>query len=155
MKLVVKALGVTEAVAERQVRVVVSTGTRDRVRDIVEPKGGEFAKFLKSQTVLFNHNQDVAIAKCLETAAQRSARPQHVAANAVCARMLRSRRCRTGALLAVASGAPLQQRQHARAEKENDFSPSLLIQIFRRGRFPWSFAFTRAHTALAARQQPP
>jgi HK97 family phage prohead protease len=67
MKLVVKALGTTEALAElRQVRVVVSTGERDRVGDIVVPAGIDFANFLKTRTVLFNHNHDAPIAQCIE-----------------------------------------------------------------------------------------
>ncbi len=41
----------------------ISTPDIDRVRDIVNPKGGDFAEFEKTRTVFFNHNYFMPVAK--------------------------------------------------------------------------------------------
>ena len=64
--LVRKAFGATtEPVGERQIRVRISTGQVDRAGDVVVQKGIGFANFLKSRTVLWNHDQDHPVAQCL------------------------------------------------------------------------------------------
>lgn len=41
----------------------ISTPHIDRVRDIVDPKGGDFSEFEKTRTVFFNHNYFMPVAK--------------------------------------------------------------------------------------------
>ena len=41
----------------------ITTPDIDRVRDIVNPKGGDFAEFEKTRTVFFNHNYFMPVAK--------------------------------------------------------------------------------------------
>lgn len=65
-KVLAFAGGVTKAVGERQVRVIVSTATPDRYGDIVEIEGIELDNFRRNPVVLFMHDHDEPIAKCPE-----------------------------------------------------------------------------------------
>lgn len=59
----------TEALSDlRQVRVICSTSEQDRTGDIVIQSGIDFSAYMASGAgpVLWNHNSDVVIAKCIE-----------------------------------------------------------------------------------------
>lgn len=56
--------GVTKAIGERQIRVVVSTGDTDREGDIIDPVGIDFTAYKSNPVVLFQHDHDEPIAKC-------------------------------------------------------------------------------------------
>lgn len=58
--------GVTKAVGERQVRVVVSTPTVDRSGDIVEVAGIDLTAYRKNPVVLYQHDHDEPVARCIE-----------------------------------------------------------------------------------------
>lgn len=58
--------GVTKAVGERQVRVVVSTPTVDRSGDIVEVAGIDLTAYRKNPVVLYQHDHDEPVARCAE-----------------------------------------------------------------------------------------
>lgn len=53
-------------VAARQVRAIVSTGEIDRCGDIVDQAGIDLTAFRRSPTVLWQHDADRPIAKCLQ-----------------------------------------------------------------------------------------
>lgn len=57
-----------EAVGDRQVRVIISTDAVDRDGEIIENKGIDTAAYMASGagTVLWNHNPNMPIAKCVE-----------------------------------------------------------------------------------------
>lgn len=48
---------------EKAIIHYISTPHIDRVRDIVDPRGGDFAEFEKTRTVFFNHNYFMPVAK--------------------------------------------------------------------------------------------
>jgi HK97 family phage prohead protease len=48
----------------REVIATISTSALDRAGDIVEPQGINYAAFMKTGSVLFNHDQDQPIARC-------------------------------------------------------------------------------------------
>jgi len=57
----------TKALADqRQVRVICSTDQVDRSGDVVVQGGISVSNFAKTQTVLWNHDQDHPIARCIE-----------------------------------------------------------------------------------------
>lgn len=56
----------TEGVDERQVRVVVSTGDVDRAGDIVTPGGVDLTAYKANPVVLWNHDQNAAVARCID-----------------------------------------------------------------------------------------
>jgi uncharacterized protein len=58
--------GVTKAVGDRQVRVVVSTASVDRHGDIVEITGIELENYRKNPVVLCQHDHDEPIARCVQ-----------------------------------------------------------------------------------------
>lgn len=58
--------GVTKAVGERQVRVVVSTPTVDRSGDVVEVGGIDLTAYRKNPVVLYQHDHDEPVARCVE-----------------------------------------------------------------------------------------
>jgi HK97 family phage prohead protease len=57
----VKFLG---GVSDRQVRVVASDGTTDRMGDILDPAGCQLANFRRNPIVLAQHNSEEPIARC-------------------------------------------------------------------------------------------
>ncbi len=57
---------VVKAVGERQIRVIVSTGDVDRAGDIVDPNGIDFTAYRKNPVVLYQHDHDEPIARCIE-----------------------------------------------------------------------------------------
>lgn len=57
---------VTKAVGDRQIRVIVSTGDVDRAGDIVDPNGIDFTAYRKNPVVLYQHDHDEPIARCVE-----------------------------------------------------------------------------------------
>jgi hypothetical protein len=50
---------------EKAIVHYISTPDVDRVRDIVNPKGGDFSEFEKTRTVFFNHNYYMPVARNL------------------------------------------------------------------------------------------
>jgi HK97 family phage prohead protease len=57
----------TEALADkRQIRVICSTGQVDRSGDVVVQTGIDVSNFAGTRTVLWNHDQDQPIARCVE-----------------------------------------------------------------------------------------
>lgn len=58
--------GVVKAIGERQIRVIVSTGDVDREGDIIEPTGIDFTAYRKNPVVLYMHDHDEPIARCVE-----------------------------------------------------------------------------------------
>ncbi|ESY30033.1 MULTISPECIES: HK97 family phage prohead protease [unclassified Mesorhizobium] len=54
-----------DGIGPRQVRAVVSTGEVDRMGDIIVQSGIDLTAFRKSPTVLWQHDADHPIAKCL------------------------------------------------------------------------------------------
>lgn len=56
----------TDGLGERQVRVVVSTPSVDRAGDIVKAEGVELSGYRANPTVLWNHDPDRPIARCVE-----------------------------------------------------------------------------------------
>jgi len=58
--------GVTKAVGERQVRVVVSTPTVDRSGDVVEVAGIDLTAYRNNPVVLYQHDHDEPVARCIE-----------------------------------------------------------------------------------------
>jgi HK97 family phage prohead protease len=57
---------VTKAVGERQIRVIVSTADVDRSGDIVDPNGIDFTAYRNNPVVLYQHDHDEPIARCVE-----------------------------------------------------------------------------------------
>ncbi|HBF32655.1 hypothetical protein, partial [Rhizobium sp.] len=74
MNLIHKAFAAsTETLADkRQVRVIVSTGDVDRSGEIIVPKGIDWAAFMATGAgpVLWNHNPNMPIAKCVDIGLQ-------------------------------------------------------------------------------------
>ena len=60
------ACGVAKTVGERQVRVVVSTPTVDRVGDVVEVGGIDLTEYRRNPIVLCQHDHDEPVARCVE-----------------------------------------------------------------------------------------
>ena len=58
--------GVTKAVGERQIRVIVSTADVDRAGDIIDPNGIDFTAYRKNPVVLYQHEHDEPIARSIE-----------------------------------------------------------------------------------------
>jgi HK97 family phage prohead protease len=58
--------GVTKAVGDRQIRVIVSTGDVDRAGDIVDPNGIDFTAYRKNPVILYQHDHDEPIARSVE-----------------------------------------------------------------------------------------
>jgi HK97 family phage prohead protease len=58
--------GVTKAIGERQIRVIVSTADVDRSGDIIEPNGIDFSAYRKNPVILYQHDHDEPIARCAE-----------------------------------------------------------------------------------------
>jgi HK97 family phage prohead protease len=64
---------VVKAVRDRVLRFVISTGSRDRDGDTIDPDGWELANFRKNPVVLFAHeHRDLPIAKALDVRVERS-----------------------------------------------------------------------------------
>jgi HK97 family phage prohead protease len=59
----VRFFGIGE-VGERQVRVIASDGTLDRMGDILEPNGVQLANYRKNPIVLAQHDSNQPIARC-------------------------------------------------------------------------------------------
>lgn len=55
-----------DGLGDRQVRVIVSTPDVDRAGDIVVPEGVDLTAYKANPVVLWNHNADMAIARCVE-----------------------------------------------------------------------------------------
>jgi len=58
--------GYARALGERQVRVVASTATPDRMGDVIRQDGIDITNFRRSPTVLFNHNANFPVARAVE-----------------------------------------------------------------------------------------
>jgi HK97 family phage prohead protease len=58
--------GVTKAVGDRQIRVIVSTGDVDRAGDIVDPNGIDFTAYRKNPVILYQHDHDEPVARSVE-----------------------------------------------------------------------------------------
>jgi HK97 family phage prohead protease len=58
--------GVTKAVADRQVRAIVSTPRTDRAGDVVEVTGIDLTEYRKNPVVLFAHDHGDPVARCAE-----------------------------------------------------------------------------------------
>jgi HK97 family phage prohead protease len=58
--------GITKAVGDRQVRCVLSTPRLDRHGDIVEVAGIELTEYRRNPVVLWGHDHDEPIARCVE-----------------------------------------------------------------------------------------
>ncbi|MES5483586.1 HK97 family phage prohead protease [Bradyrhizobium sp. INPA03-11B] len=54
-----------DALTDRQIRVIVSTPTPDRVKDVMEPQGCDVANYLLNPVVLADHNPKTPIGKSL------------------------------------------------------------------------------------------
>lgn len=63
----------TDGLGERQVRVVISTPDLDRAGDIVVANGVDLSAYKANPVVLWNHNADCPVAKCIEIAVKNSA----------------------------------------------------------------------------------
>jgi HK97 family phage prohead protease len=59
-----RAVKFLEGVTDRQVRVVASDGTRDRMGDILDPAGAELDQFRRNPVVLAQHDSSQPIARC-------------------------------------------------------------------------------------------
>lgn len=54
-----------KSVGERQIKVIVSDATQDRSEDIIDPMGIDYASYLKNPVVLYQHDHDQPIARCI------------------------------------------------------------------------------------------
>lgn len=73
MDLIKKAYSAkSEALGERQVRVIVSTGDVDRSGEIIIPEGISWTAYMATGAgpVLWNHNQNMPVAKCVSVERQ-------------------------------------------------------------------------------------
>jgi HK97 family phage prohead protease len=57
-------IGRTKYLGERQVRVIASDGTVDRMGDVLSPYGCELEQFRRNPIVLAQHNAEEPIARC-------------------------------------------------------------------------------------------
>ena len=57
--------GLMKSVGARQIRVIVSTADVDRVGDIVNPHGIDFTAYKTNPVILFQHDHNEPIAKCV------------------------------------------------------------------------------------------
>lgn len=57
--------GSVKALGDRQVRVIVSTPSEDREGDIIEVNGIDLTNYQRNPVVLFNHNMNCPIARCV------------------------------------------------------------------------------------------
>lgn len=58
--------GTTKAIGDRQIRVVVSTGDVDRGGEVIDPAGIDFTAYRKNPVVLYQHDHDTPIARCVQ-----------------------------------------------------------------------------------------
>ncbi len=57
-------IGRTKFLGERQVKVIASDGTRDRMGDVLVPYGVELEQYRRNPIVLAQHNAEEPIARC-------------------------------------------------------------------------------------------
>jgi HK97 family phage prohead protease len=61
-----KALGKSSLADRRQVRVIASTSSADRVGDVIVQDGIDLTQYRKNPIVLWNHDHDVPVARCVD-----------------------------------------------------------------------------------------